>query len=111
MILNPTTILSIVLIRPVPKKMYHASLVYFLRFTRCENSDSLLKIPQQKLGGLVRDCITHLRYERKLSSATISAYTTVLTHFFEMNDITLNWKKLKKFKAKFRTVVEDRPVY
>jgi hypothetical protein len=35
--------------------------------------------------------------------------TTALTHFFEMNDITLNWKKLKKFKAKFRTVVEDRP--
>jgi integrase len=26
-----------------------------------------------------------------------------------MNDVSLNWKKLKKFKAKFRTVTEDRP--
>ena len=26
-----------------------------------------------------------------------------------MNDVTINWKKLKKFKAKNRYVVEDRP--
>lgn len=91
------------------KKMYHASLVYFLRFTKCNNSDSVLQIPNEKLGGLVRDYITYLRYEKKLSPATVSTYITGLTHFLEMNDISLNWKKLKKFKAKYRTVIEDRP--
>jgi integrase len=50
-----------------------------------------------------------LRYERRLSPASVATYTTGLTHFFEMNDVSLNWKKLKKFKAKFRTVTEDRP--
>jgi len=31
-----------------------------------------------------------------------------MIHFFQMNDMTLNWSKLKKFKPKFRNVTEDR---
>jgi integrase len=91
------------------KKIYHSALVYFLRFTECTNSDQLLQIPTQNLTGLIRDYIISLRYEKKLSPASVATYTTGLTHFFEMNDVSLNWKKLKKFKAKFRTVTEDRP--
>lgn len=91
------------------KRIYHSALVYFLRFTKCNNSDQLLQIPTQKLSGLIRDYITYLRYEKKLSPASVATYTTGLTHFFDMNDVSLNWKKLKKFKAKFRTITEDRP--
>jgi uncharacterized membrane protein len=39
----------------------------------------------------------------------VSLYIAAIAHFYEMNDVTINWKKLKKFKAKNRYVVEDRP--
>lgn len=59
--------------------------------------------------GIIRDYIIYLRQDKKLSPASVSAYIAAVVHFFEMNDITLRWNKLKKFKAKFRNIVEDRP--
>jgi predicted phosphodiesterase len=59
--------------------------------------------------GLIRDYIIHLRRERNLSPATVSTYLAAITHFYEMNDATIKWKKLKKFKAKHYNVVEDKP--
>jgi integrase len=50
-----------------------------------------------------------MRQDRKLSPSTVSVRTAAISHFYEMNDIELKWKKLKRFKGKFRTIVEDRP--
>jgi site-specific recombinase XerC len=69
----------------------------------------MLTINPQMLEGLIRDYIIHLRRERNLSPATVSTYLAAITHFYEMNDTTIKWKKLKKFKAKHYNVVEDKP--
>lgn len=45
----------------------------------------------------------------KKAPGTISMYLSAITHFYEMNDATLHWKKLKKFKGKLKSVVEDQP--
>ena len=63
----------------------------------------------KKLEGLIRDYIIYLREDRKLSPSTIMSYTSAIAHFYVMNDVTINWKKLKKFKGKYRSVVEDVP--
>lgn len=36
-------------------------------------------------------------------------YSAAIAHFYEMNDVVINWRKLKKFKGKMRKVVEDVP--
>ena len=59
--------------------------------------------------GLIRDYIIYLKTDKKLAPGRTSAYLSPISHFYEMNDIDLRWKKLKKFKAKFRSVVEDKP--
>jgi integrase len=79
--------------------------------TYCEitNHEDMLSIKQPVLEGLIRDYIIYLRHERNLSPASVSLYLAAITHFYQMNDVVINWKKLKKFKAKHYTVVEDRP--
>lgn len=62
-----------------------------------------------KIEGVIRDYIIHLRHERNLSPATISSYIAPIVHFYEMNDITIKWKKLNKFKAKYYNATEDKP--
>ena len=69
----------------------------------------MLLIEVKKLEGLIRDYIIYLREDKKLSPGTISMYLSAITHFYEMNDVTLHWKKLKKFKGRLKSVVEDQP--
>ena len=60
--------------------------------------------------GLIRDYIIYLKTDKKLAPGrAYFTYLSPISHFYEMNDIDLRWKKLKKFKAKFRSVVEDKP--
>jgi integrase len=93
----------------VTKKCYHSSLTYFMKFTKLRTYDDLIKLEHPILEGIIRDYIIHLRQDKKLSPTTVSAYLAGVMHFFEMNDISLRWNKLKKFKAKFRNIIEDRP--
>ena len=70
--------------------------------------DLLVKQPQT-IEGMIRDYIVYLRRERNLSPSTISAYISAIAHFYAMNDVTIKWKKLNKFKAKHYSIVEDQP--
>jgi integrase len=64
---------------------------------------------QRNLGGLIADYITHLKVDQRLSFNTVSLYVASVAHFYSMNDVSLNWKKLSKFKGKKRSVIEDKP--
>lgn len=93
----------------VTKDRYSQSLKYFMQYLKIETYEALLEIDNIKLEGLIRNYIVYMRQEKKSSPSTVSARIAAITHFFEMNDITLHWKKLKKFKGKFRNITEDRP--
>ncbi|HEY7572279.1 MAG TPA: tyrosine-type recombinase/integrase [Nitrososphaeraceae archaeon] len=82
---------------------------YFMAYCKIKNYDDMLAIGPTKIEGVIRDYIIRLRHERSLSPATISSYIAPITHFYEMNDITIKWKKLNKFKAKYYNVTEDKP--
>jgi len=45
----------------------------------------------------IRHFLSEIQTTIKLSSGSIHNYRHVLRHFYEMNDITLNWKKISKF--------------
>lgn len=55
--------------------------------------ESLLKLPQQDISNLL------IRYlvEKKISKSYKNQIFSALKHACEMNDVILNWKKLKKF--------------
>ena len=91
------------------KESYRKTFPYFMHFCKKTNYDDMLRFDKTTLEGLLRDYIVHLRHNKRLAPASVSLYIAAITHFYEMNDVTINWKKLKKFKAKNRSVVEDRP--
>ena len=92
------------------RNLYRHVFPYFMRFCKIDNYDAMLDIqPVKKLEGVIRDYIIHLREDKKLAPATIALYTSCIAHFYHMNDVVINWKKLKKFKGRHHGVVEDQP--
>jgi integrase len=79
-----------------------------MSYCKKESCDDMLAIGP-KIEGVIRDYIIFLRHERNLSPATIASYICPITHFYEMNDVTIKWKKLNKFKAKYYNITEDKP--
>jgi integrase len=91
------------------RRTYRESLTHFMRFLNVETYEDLLRYDSTKLAGLIRDFIIHMKEDKKSSPATISVRVAAITHFYEMNDVTLHWSRLNKFKGRFRNVVEDQP--
>jgi integrase len=80
-----------------------------MTFCKAKDYESMLAMNSSVLEGLIRNYIINLRHERGLSPATVSSYLAAIAHFYEMNDVTIKWKKLKKFKAKHYNIIEDKP--
>ena len=87
---------------------YKRVFLYFMQFCKVDKYDDMLKIEPKRLEILIRNYIIQLK-ENKRSSATVTSYLSAIAHFFEMNDMVLNWKKLNKFKGKHRDIAEDKP--
>jgi integrase len=80
-----------------------------MKFIKCTNYLHLIQEQPKQIESLIRDYIVYMRQDRKFSPATISVRIAAISHFFDMNDVILNWKKIKKYKGKMRSVIEDRP--
>jgi len=93
----------------ITRQNYERAFAYFMTFCKISNYQGMVSPNPQILEGLIRDYLIHLRYELKLSPGTVEAYLSPIIHFYEMNDVTIKWKKLKKFRAKYYGVVEDKP--
>src|SRR3954469_20509521 len=95
----------------VTRDYYNRNFSYFMSYCKISDYDEMLSLAAKPttLEGLIRDYLVYLRHERKLSPGTVSSYTAPIIHFYEMNDVMINWKKLKKFKAKHYNIIEDKP--
>ena len=80
-----------------------------MKFCNIDSYQAMLQLPTKQLESKIRDYLIYLREDKKVAAATISLYLAVITHFYEMNDLQINWRKLNKFKGKSRGVVEDVP--
>jgi len=93
----------------ITRKEYNLKFDYFMQFCSVKDHEDMLLISESDLESKIRNYIVYLRYDRKLSPDTVSAYLAPIIHFYEMNGFTLHWKRLNKFKAKHYNIVEDRP--
>ena len=91
------------------KREYNLKLKYFMRFCNKPTYSDMLLTSENELESRIRDYIVYLRHDRKLAPATVSSYIAPIIHFYEMNSLSVHWKRLKKFKAKSRAIVEDKP--
>ena len=89
---------------------YEYCLSRFLKYCNSD-LDSLLKLSQQALSNSI------IRYlvSPEISSSYRKVIFSAIRHACEMNDVILNWKKLKKFIKSEKTVNEisgkDRGMY
>jgi hypothetical protein len=72
----------------------------FLKIKRRTYDKILLPERDQRVIQMdICDFISYLRKEGK-SSASISLYVAAINKFYSMNDVMLNWKKIKSFTRK-----------
>jgi integrase len=82
----------------VTRKNYEYCMSKFLKYFNLD-LDSLLKLPQLELSNLI---IKYLVSQR-ISSQYKTVIMAAIKHACEMNDIVLNWKKIKKFVRSQKT--------
>lgn len=74
------------------RQMYEYSLSQFLKFCKLD-LDSLLNLEPQEISNLITGYLIKKKISRQYKIVIFSA----IKHACEMNDVILNWKKLKKF--------------
>ena len=70
--------------------------------------DKLLEKDPKHIQMDVCDFVVYLK-KKKLSYASVSTYVAAVNKFYAMNDIILNWKKIRSFMGEHEKTVEDRP--
>jgi site-specific recombinase XerC len=89
----------------VTKKDYEREIRLFMKFCNISKLSDLMTIrePQKQI-------IKYLMSlkERKLSFNSLSHSLYAIYHFYDMNDLPLNKKKINMFKGEFRRKVVDR---
>jgi integrase len=95
---------------PATRKVYLFSLHSFMDYLGIarDQYDKLLDKDPKIIEMHICDYISFLR-GKNLSYAVISLYVAALNKFYSMNDIQLNWKKIKSFIGERERVAEDRP--
>ena len=76
----------------VTRKNYEYLLSRFLKYCNLD-LESFLKLPQQELSNFISNYLV----SQKISSQYKVVIMATIKHACEMNDVILNWKKLKKF--------------
>ena len=86
----------------VTKKVYEYNLRLFMEFCGINKFEDLI--------GRQNQIITYLMSlrEKKLSYNSISTRLNAIYHFYDMNDVFLNKKKIKMFKGEYTRKVVDR---
>ena len=88
----------------VTKRTYEYYIKSFMKFCNATKLSDLLTIEPQKQ---IIKYLMSLR-ERGLAFNSISINLKAIYHFFEMNDVPLNKKKINMFKGEFSRKVVDR---
>jgi site-specific recombinase XerC len=86
----------------ITKKIYEYNLRLFMEFGRINKFENLIGQQNQIIPYLMS-----LR-EKKLSYNSISTRLNAIYQFYDMNDISLNKKKIKMFKGEYSRKVVDK---
>ncbi len=85
----------------VTKRSYRYSINYFMSFLSIGRYEDLVSLNNdtKKLEGFIRDYITCMRQDRKLSPATVSVRIAAISHFYSL---FANFNKLAQVKKNSR---------
>ena len=86
------------------KKVYEGNIRLFMKFCDVSDLEELLNIDAQK--SIIKYVIS--LKELKLAGNTIKSRLNPVFHFFEMNDVSLNKKKINTFKGEFIKKSRDK---
>ena len=88
------------------KKDYLASLSYYMTYLKIDDYEKLIAEPALIQSHII-DYLIHLREERKLAPNSIKSYLAGVKRFYDMNDITINWKRVWMYQGESYKVVDD----
>jgi integrase len=91
------------------REIYQKAIHYYMNFLKVgyEDYDKLLEKDPKLIQMDICEFITD--YSKKVAPASVSSYVSGLQKFYTMNDIILNWKKIRNFEPEYEKVAEDRP--
>jgi integrase len=90
------------------KKTYAPALAAYMKYKNFTNLVQLFNEDIKHIQSNVIDYILYLKEVRKLSSQTLFITSAALKHFYDMNDVLLNWKKINRFIGVLVRTVKDR---
>lgn len=90
------------------KKQYHTYLDEFLRYFIIKNYDKLSQIESKKLQEMIEDYVMYDKSKNK-SASHIGGKVCALKLFFSMNDVILNWYKIRKMMPEKTKPTGDAP--
>lgn len=89
------------------KEQYRKMLLNFMSHNKIVTLKSLLSLIPKDIGQMLTNYITNLN-ARGLSYGYVNLAMCALFHFFDMNDVLLNKRKIKKFIGEHKKVNKDR---
>jgi integrase len=92
---------------PNTRRTYQKGLSLYLRYKGIKDANQLLKDDNKLMQADIIDYITSPGVGN-LSYSTKHLYLSILKHFYEMNDVVLNWKKIGKYLGDDDRIVTDR---
>ena len=95
------------------KRLYTIALRKFMEFQGVEHVGDLLPSNNVTGASLIQasiiHCVNHLKTMEKLGPSSCKSYVPGVLLFFDMNDVTLNKRKINKCLQLDRKINQDRP--
>jgi site-specific recombinase XerD len=79
----------------------------YLKYKGVKDANRLLKEDNKLMQADIIDYITSPMVGN-LSYSTKHLYLSILMHFYEMNDVVVNWKKIGKYLGEDERILSDR---
>ena len=84
------------------RRTYSVCLKLYLKYCHIEEPDKLLKNDIKLMQADIIEYITSSQVS-SLAYSTKYLYLSVLKHFYEMNDVVLNWKKISRYLGEYES--------
>jgi hypothetical protein len=78
----------------VTKTVYRNNLMSFVKYCQLNTAGSLVSLSTEELADKI---VSYFLARKEVSKSTQMTAFAAIKHFCEMNDIILNWKKIRKF--------------
>lgn len=79
----------------ISRKKYIYLVKLFMEYHKIKDFDSIIKIGKKELQKLVETYVIHVK--KSVNPNTVPVYLVPIRTFLEVNDIDLNWRKIKRF--------------